>query len=340
MALAPFGATEPHGPHLPYGTDTMAATWLSEHLSAELKLALLPAVPYGVVSSLLAYPMAVTLSPETLREIASSMAELALDSGYKAVVYVNGHGGNTDILLSLIKELSRERQVYAALLEWWHLASDITRMVFSCEGGHAAVDEAAAVLANAPHLVEQVDVSPYTVTWRPGVRAYPSPAPVMLYSSRSSPTPPSREEASLYWKLVCRRAKLTLQEILEGWEALGLQLKPPAKWPQELKPPSPMLSELTLAKLSKLHLKSASIPVLECSTPEGYGRELKQAAEASSADITLPPLPAYKPTWLPKAIEEIASSLRRHKVERIQVICSRSLEKHAAKASKVEVTAL
>ncbi len=339
-ALVSFGAVEPHGPHLPYGTDTMAALWLSEHLSAELEAALLPAVSYGVVSSLLAYPLAVTISPEALREIALSMAELALSSGYKAIVYVNGHGGNTDVLLQLVKELSRERQVYAALIELWHLASDVTRLVFGYEGGHAAVDEAAVVLANAPQLVAEVDVSSHKVTWRSGVRAYPSPAPVILYSSRSSPNPPPREKAHIYWKLVCRRAKLTLQEILEGWLALGLQHRPPARWPQRFSPSSPLLSELSLSEVSSMRLKSASIPVLECSTPESYESELKQAAEAASTDIVLPPLPAYKPAWLPRALREIALSLRRHGVEEIQAVCSRGLRQQASKARGVEVITL
>src|SRR5262245_51758015 len=43
-AVLPFGATEPHNLHMPYGTDTFQV----EDLAARACVVQLPAIPYGV----------------------------------------------------------------------------------------------------------------------------------------------------------------------------------------------------------------------------------------------------------------------------------------------------
>jgi creatinine amidohydrolase len=58
VAVLPFGATEPHNLHMPYGTDV----YESEHIGRRVcgyayqrgaKVLLLPAVPFGVNTNLL-----------------------------------------------------------------------------------------------------------------------------------------------------------------------------------------------------------------------------------------------------------------------------------------------
>jgi creatinine amidohydrolase len=56
-AILPIGATEYHGPHLPYGTDTLTAETLAEAFARELGGTLvLPAIAYGVSHHHLAWP--------------------------------------------------------------------------------------------------------------------------------------------------------------------------------------------------------------------------------------------------------------------------------------------
>ena len=46
--LVPLGATEQHGPHAPFGTDSILATEVCERLARRIDAVVAPAVPYGV----------------------------------------------------------------------------------------------------------------------------------------------------------------------------------------------------------------------------------------------------------------------------------------------------
>ena len=52
VALLPLGATEPHGPHAPLGTDTLISVGICERAAArlehELPVLVLPELGYGV----------------------------------------------------------------------------------------------------------------------------------------------------------------------------------------------------------------------------------------------------------------------------------------------------
>src|SRR5687768_2489506 len=71
VAVLPFGATEPHNLHLPYGTDVFEATIIGERICEEAhargaKVVLLPTIPYGTETNLRAFPLAMNLNPSTL----------------------------------------------------------------------------------------------------------------------------------------------------------------------------------------------------------------------------------------------------------------------------------
>src|SRR4051812_33210811 len=73
VAVLPFGATEPHNLHMPYGTDTFQVEELARRACARAweagaRVALLPAVPFGVNTNHLQVPGGLVLSvlPTTL----------------------------------------------------------------------------------------------------------------------------------------------------------------------------------------------------------------------------------------------------------------------------------
>ena len=47
VVILPVGATEQHGPHLPYGTDTFYAEYVAKRVADRLNAAILPTMPYG-----------------------------------------------------------------------------------------------------------------------------------------------------------------------------------------------------------------------------------------------------------------------------------------------------
>ena len=199
--VLPIGTVEPHGPHLPLGTDTLIAEALAELVAAKLNAVLLPAVPYGVTGNLHGYPGSVRIEPDVLEKLVYGVLESAALSGFKYALIVNGHGGNTPSLEAAARRAWYERGFATMVVDWWVLARErgITRRAFGKEGGHAATDETAIVLAVKPHLVKRVLYSSSEVyVYSAGVKAYPLPGTVINYTPQEGevhfPPPEKCEE--------------------------------------------------------------------------------------------------------------------------------------------------
>jgi len=71
----PVGTVEPHGAHLPLGTDTIIAEVVGELVAERVGALLLPALPYGVTGSLHGYPGSVRVPPDVLEALVLSVLE-------------------------------------------------------------------------------------------------------------------------------------------------------------------------------------------------------------------------------------------------------------------------
>ena len=109
VVLFGIGSTEPHGPHLPYGTDfyqtegvcRRAATWATDRGARAL---LLPTLPIGVNTNFKAYPFACRMRVRTLMNVVLDVIEAIEEEGVRKIVVVNGHGGNTAVLQATLRE--------------------------------------------------------------------------------------------------------------------------------------------------------------------------------------------------------------------------------------------
>ena len=74
--IIPSGTTEPHGPHLPLGCDTLILERLADDLSARFRIIRAPAVEYGVnAAGLRAYPGSAGLRRKTLHRVMNELIE-------------------------------------------------------------------------------------------------------------------------------------------------------------------------------------------------------------------------------------------------------------------------
>src|ERR1043165_9254012 len=99
VAVLPFGATEPHNFHMPYGTDVFQVEEIGRrawgHAYARgAKVLLLPAVPFGVNTNHLKVPgaLALNVTPTTLLKILADLVDALERQGVKKLVLLNGHG--------------------------------------------------------------------------------------------------------------------------------------------------------------------------------------------------------------------------------------------------------
>jgi len=158
VAVLPFGATEPHNLHMPYGTDNIQVTAIGERAcerayKAGTRVVLLPTIPYGVNTNHLQVPgaLACSVTPTTLLRILTDLVDSLERQGVRKLVLLNGHGGNE--LKPLTRELHHRSRVFLCLCDWYRMAADAYPQIFEQPGEHADEVETSLGLAFFPELV-------------------------------------------------------------------------------------------------------------------------------------------------------------------------------------------
>jgi creatinine amidohydrolase len=158
-AVLPFGATEPHNLHMPYGTDTLQVEEIGRRaceyaFKAGAKVVLLPAVPFGVNTNHLKVPgaLACSLTPTTLLAILTDLADALRRQGVRKLLLLNGHGGNE--LKPLTRELHHRTDVFLCVCDWFRVAVDQYPTLFDRPGEHADEVETSMGLAFFPDLLK------------------------------------------------------------------------------------------------------------------------------------------------------------------------------------------
>ena len=158
-AVLPFGATEPHNLHLPYGTDVFQVDALARAACGHAwdrgaKVLCLPPIPFGVNTNHFGVPggKAISLCPSTLLAILRDAVESLERQGVRKLVLLNGHGANE--LKPLVRELYHRTPVFLCVCDLFRLAADVRRRVVERPGGdHADEVETSLMLALRQDLV-------------------------------------------------------------------------------------------------------------------------------------------------------------------------------------------
>jgi creatinine amidohydrolase len=159
-AVLAVGSTESHGMHLPHGTDTLVATHIAEAVAERVEgLLVLPELPYGMSAHYSSFPVAVSLSTETLIHVLKDVLDSLLKHGITRLLIVNGHDGNIAAIEAATREFrTLHPEMRIAVLEaWWVTAWELVpKGTFEVwDGlGHGGEGETSIMLAVAPELVE------------------------------------------------------------------------------------------------------------------------------------------------------------------------------------------
>ena len=159
-AVLAIGSTECHGDHLPFGTDTLVAEYLAEAVAARVEgVLLLPPLPFGMSEHYAMFPVALSLSTETLMRVLRDVFESLLAHGLRKLLIINGHDGNIPAIEAASREFRVEHpEMRIAVLEaWWETAAELLPGgTFEVWGGrgHGGEGETSMMLAVAPELVE------------------------------------------------------------------------------------------------------------------------------------------------------------------------------------------
>jgi creatinine amidohydrolase len=154
VAVLPWGATEAHNLHLPYGTDSIEVGYIAAE-SARVaweggtRVIVLPTVPFGVNTGQLDIPLCLNMNPSTQAALLRDLAESVERAGIRRLILLNGHGGND--FRAMIRELVPSRSLFLCTVNWYSAVNP--RPFFAEPGDHAGELETSVMLSIAPELV-------------------------------------------------------------------------------------------------------------------------------------------------------------------------------------------
>lgn len=155
LAVLPWGATEAHNYHLPYGTDIFEADFIaaeSGRIAYDMgaKLIVLPAVPFGVNTGQSDIYLDINLNPSTQFAILSDIIEVLNRQNIHKLLILNSHGGND--FKTLLRELGLKfPNMFLCTANWFQALKK--KDYFDLEGDHADEMETSLILYLKPDLV-------------------------------------------------------------------------------------------------------------------------------------------------------------------------------------------
>ena len=162
VAVVPLGSMEQHGRHLPLLTDTMICQEIVRRAETALgETALfLPMVWAGVSEHHRGFLGTVSLTPKTYVHMLSDIVESLIGSGFRRILLLNAHGGNStpgQMALYEVQMGHRDmRDLWLVFATWFALAAPQIAAIPELEQKkvtHACELETSIVLKLRPELV-------------------------------------------------------------------------------------------------------------------------------------------------------------------------------------------
>lgn len=113
--VIPMGCVEKHGPHLPVGTDIIEGSAIAYMASQLETVCVAPDFTFGdtlPASAPTAPDGYITISLNTMMTLLEEMCEQAAKNGFKKVVVLNFHGGNSSWLSTFARNLYTKKRNY------------------------------------------------------------------------------------------------------------------------------------------------------------------------------------------------------------------------------------
>jgi creatinine amidohydrolase len=163
VAVLPWGATEAHNYHLPYGTDVIEGTRIAER-AAELAhkrgaaVIVLPTIPFGNDEQQLDQACTISFTTATALAILDDVARSLVKQGIDRLVVLNAHGGNQ--FQPLVRDIQARHGLLVLVANFYQMCPAVKDDVFDVPGDHADELETSLLLHLCPELVELENAGP------------------------------------------------------------------------------------------------------------------------------------------------------------------------------------
>ncbi|WP_373353736.1 creatininase family protein [Pseudoroseicyclus sp. CXY001] len=116
--ILPLGCTEQHA-HLSLATDSLLAERVAAEAAEPLGVPVFPALTYGITPYFMAFPGTVTLSLATYAAVVREILDSLYATGFRRVLIVNGHGGNTPVQPVTAEWMAAHPGARCRFHDWW-----------------------------------------------------------------------------------------------------------------------------------------------------------------------------------------------------------------------------
>ena len=156
--ILPIGTVEAHGA-CAIGSDNFIPLHLAELICEDVNALIAPPINHGYTgTSISQFPGSITIREEVFEEYIYDVLKDLVRTGFKNILVINGHGGNTDPAKNAFARLHKETGARFMIVNWWEIAWELAKEVYGREpeqSGHGDLEEAALVLSYDPDLVDR-----------------------------------------------------------------------------------------------------------------------------------------------------------------------------------------
>ncbi len=126
IVIIPVASIEQHGNHLPVNTDTNCCFTIAQRTAQaidEFPVLVLPPIWTGYSPHHMSHPGSITLKYHTFVELLTQVAVSVHAHGFKKILFLNGHAGNSPVIAAMRTKLAAEEGFSSLGYNYWDLPS-------------------------------------------------------------------------------------------------------------------------------------------------------------------------------------------------------------------------
>ena len=141
VVIFPVGSQDQHGKHLAEDNDSFTATEIAKRVGEKTGVLVAPTLPFGNSIHHMKFPGTMTLNFDTLVNVYKELCKNLIHHGFKKIVVMNAHGGNTGAIAQALREIKEETgiRIYSlmAFPSSRGFGAESTKVIKQERGGHA-----------------------------------------------------------------------------------------------------------------------------------------------------------------------------------------------------------
>lgn len=126
-AVVPLGSTEQHA-YLSNSVDSILADAIATEAAAPVGVAVFPVLAFGITPYFANHPGSISLRMDTYGAIITDILDSLWSTGFRRVLFVNGHGGNTPGQTAALEWLNTRPEARIRWHNWWNAPRTLAKV--------------------------------------------------------------------------------------------------------------------------------------------------------------------------------------------------------------------